>query len=86
MNNNIIIKVNKYEWSMEFCRRLKELLEDREMTQRELATRIGVTEVTVSRYVSGERIPKAPTVLEIARAVNCPVEVLIDFNKTETCP
>lgn len=37
--------------------RITETLQKRGMTQKELASRIGVTEAVVSRYVSGDRDP-----------------------------
>ena len=38
-----------------FANSLKSLLEKRGMTQRALAEKLGTTEVTVSRYTSGNR-------------------------------
>ncbi len=49
-----------------FTDRLSSLLEKNNMTQRELAERIGVTTATLCRYVSGERQPKSDTVANIA--------------------
>lgn len=37
--------------------RIKGLLKKRGLTQKELAEKVGVTEVSVSRYISGERTP-----------------------------
>lgn len=38
--------------------RIKLALEMRNMKQKELAKRVGMTEVTISRYVTGDREPK----------------------------
>ena len=42
----------------ELGRRIFDLLRSKGMQQRELAKRIGLTEATMSRYISGERDPK----------------------------
>jgi transcriptional regulator with XRE-family HTH domain len=58
-------------------------LKEAGMTQRELAERIGTTEVSVSRYISGSRVPKAPVCIQIAEVLNCKVE---DLYSTEDLP
>ena len=45
------------------CKRLNAL----GMNQRMLAEHVGVTEQSISRYVSGDRIPKATILLKIAK-------------------
>ena len=53
-----------------FAQRLKDLLDKRGMTQRALAEKLKTTEVTVSRYVSGNRTPNIETTVEIADILN----------------
>lgn len=47
----------------------KSLMHDRKMKQRELAEKLGVSEVTVSRYFSGKRKPSEVMVDRIAKAL-----------------
>ena len=49
--------------------RIANLLKKSGLTQRELANKVGVTEVSMSRYVSGGRIPKGPIIANIANAL-----------------
>ena len=42
------------------------LLDHNKMTQHELAEKIGVTNVTISRYINNTRTPKAPIIAKIA--------------------
>ena len=49
----------------DFVKRLQQLLEKNDISQRELAKKVGVSEVTISRYMSGERNPR----IEIARKI-----------------
>ena len=60
-----------------FSKRLKGQLDKKGMTQRELAEKIGATEVSVSRYVSGQRIPKATVLLKIAMALGVSTDYLL---------
>ncbi len=47
--------------------KLKTLLKRQEMTQRELAKKAGTTEVSVSRYLRGQRTPRLLTLAAIAQ-------------------
>ena len=66
--------------------RISELLEAKGMTQRELADRAGVTEVSMSRYISGDRTPRAAILSNMANALGTTSEYLLgtevvgDFN------
>lgn len=53
-------------------KRLVNLIEENNINQREFAKRVGITEVTISRYVNGSRQPtseilgKMPEVLDVS--------------------
>ena len=59
---------------------LTEILNERGISQRELADKIGVTEVSMSRYCRGERIPRATIISSIAQALNVKPERLLGFD------
>ena len=56
--------------------RIREYIERRKMTQRELAEEVGVTEVTMSRYCDGKREPSISTAIKISNALRTSVYVL----------
>lgn len=60
-----------------FIRRLTELLEEFNMTQIELANKIGITNVTISRYLSGERKPRIEIITKIANAFSVTTDYLL---------
>lgn len=60
-----------------FIKRLIELLEERNMTQIQLAKEIDVTNVTISRYLSGERSPRIEIVSKIAKYFSVSVDYLL---------
>lgn len=47
------------------------------MSQRELAKRLNVTEVSVSRYVNNQRVPKASVLARIADILSCTTDELL---------
>ncbi len=53
------------------------------MTQRELANKIHTTEATLSRYISGDREPKASILASIATALNTTSDFLLGIEKSE---
>ncbi|MCH5289954.1 MAG: helix-turn-helix transcriptional regulator [Treponema sp.] len=61
--------------------RIEERLRARQMTQRDLAARLGVSEVTVSRWLSGERTPSIETMGKIANALGTTISYLLSENR-----
>lgn len=54
-----------------FSIQIKKALEDKKMTQSELARKTGVTETSISRYLSGQREPKWSCAVDILSALDC---------------
>lgn len=61
---------------MSFASRLKRTLDERQMSQAELAARIGKGKSSVSQYLSGKNIPKDDVQKKIAEVLDCTVEFL----------
>lgn len=61
----------------EFGNKLSELLKENDITQRELAKKVGLSEQCICRYINGNRVPKATSVVEIAKALNVDIDYLI---------
>lgn len=66
-----------------FGKRVLKLLKKQGITQRELADRINTTEATLSRYVSGNREPKAEMLANIATALHTTSDYLLGIEKDE---
>lgn len=66
--------------------RIRTLLRNSGMSQRELAERVGATESAVSKYVSGEREPRAEVLANIATALGTTVEYLLGKNERIETP
>lgn len=56
--------------------RLNKLIEQHGITQRDLANEVGVTEVSVSRYVHGTRTPRGDILVKIAMVLHTTAEYL----------
>ena len=54
---------------MNFGEKLTKLLNEKQMTQRELAELTGVNVVSMSRYVHGTRTPRARVVVKMAKVL-----------------
>lgn len=52
------------------CMTLYEWLKREGLTHADFAERIGLTQSSVTRYVTGSRVPRRETMIEIARATN----------------
>lgn len=62
--------------------RIAGLLKQLGITQRELAERIGITEVSMSRYIRGDRTPKGPVVANMATALNTTTDYLLGIGES----
>lgn len=61
-----------------FISRLRGLIEEKDITQKELANAIDVTEVTISRYLSGDRSPRIDIVNRLAKYFNVSTDYLLN--------
>lgn len=71
--------MSELEWLNIFGDNLREMLADANMTQGELADEAGLTEATISRYINKQRVPTLRAIINIAYALNCDTDELIDF-------
>ena len=63
--------------------RIAELLKKHGYTQKELAAMVGVTEASMSRYLSNEREPKAEVIANLATALHTTSDYLISGTMDE---
>lgn len=62
----------------DFCERLKNYRRARNLTQRELAEQVGVSDKTVSRWESGGGYPDVPVLVPLAKALGVTVDDLLN--------
>lgn len=60
-----------------FSKRISLLLSQKNLSQKELANKAGVTESAMSYYVKGERTPRGEVLSRIAKALNCSTDYLL---------
>lgn len=63
-----------------FSYRLIVLMEDFNMSQVDLSKKIGISNVTISRYLSGDRVPRLDVITKIASAFNVSVDYLLGLS------
>lgn len=63
---------------MNFGERMKLMLESKGMSQSVLARKSGITEVSISRYIKGDRVPNVKALKRIAEALECSVSDLLE--------
>lgn len=68
---------------MEITKRLLELIGEKSLSQKDLSMITGLTESTISRYVSGERIPRGANLVKLAKALDTTVDDLLGNNREE---
>ena len=70
-----------------FGKKLKQLRQDKELTQQELADRLSVTRATISSYETSALYPSVEKLIEICRFFNVSADYmlgLVDVNLFET--
>lgn len=71
--------VSESEWLDIFSDNLSSLIEKKRITQKELAHVSYLTEATISNLVNGRGMPNIRTITKLSYALNCPVDMLVDF-------
>lgn len=65
-----------------FVERVKDLIKKHDLTQRDVANDIGVTESTMSKYISGSRIPGGETLSNLATALKTTTDYLLGLDNS----
>ena len=71
--------MTELEWLEIFSTNLRELLEERGFTQRDLAIASRLSDSTISDYIHGQKIPGLRAIINIAYALEISIDELIDF-------
>lgn len=68
---------------MNIGKRIEKILEKNNMSQRELANKIGLDESIVSRIIKGIRVPKSDVLANIATALHTTSDYLLGIDNEE---
>lgn len=63
--------------------RMKELISQKGISQKQLAKISGLTESTISHYVRGERVPRGVNLIKIAKALDTTTDYLLGNEENE---
>lgn len=69
---------------MTFNEILNQELQKQNITQRELANRTGLTEVSIGRYCNGQRSPNVNTIVKIANELHVNTDYLLGCKSVES--
>lgn len=69
---------------MSFGENLRTLIEEREITQKELARQLNIAPSTLGSYVQNTREPDFSTLKTIARYFNVSIDYLLDYSSGKT--
>lgn len=67
-------------WNIKFGDKIRRMLHIRNMTQGQLADKLGISEVVLSRYITGARKPSPYLVSRIASILECDINCLFDID------
>lgn len=71
---------DEYIWRKKFGDKLKRLIHIRNMTQGRLAFELGISEVVLSRYITGTCMPDPYRLQQIANILECDLNCLFDID------
>lgn len=74
--------MSEMQWLNIFAGNLVDIMEERGYNQEQLAESSGVSQASISRYIRKKQMPNVKAIINIAYAMDCDVEELIDFGDT----
>lgn len=67
---------DEIKWRKDFGSNLQRLLHIKKITQTEFATKLGVTDATLSNYINGVHIPNGYKIRQMANILGCDINRL----------
>jgi transcriptional regulator with XRE-family HTH domain len=71
--------MSEKEWLDIFADNLRDLMDEIGMSQKQLARDTGITQATISRYLSKKQMPSVKAIVNIVYALDCWFDELMDF-------
>ena len=71
---------------MDWSEKVKRMLADRNINQKELSEKSGITRASISRYLKGNRRPRIDVVINFAKALGVEPEELLDEDEKVISP
>lgn len=71
--------MSEVEWMEIFANNLVNILEEENMTQKELADAIGITKSAISKYINKQRMPSLKNIINMSDVLNISIDELIYF-------
>lgn len=71
--------MSEVEWIDIFGDNLRDILKEQNMSRRELAQVLSVSEVTISNYINKKQMPTMEVIVNMAYELSISVDELIDF-------
>lgn len=71
--------MSEVEWLKIFSENLSEILEEQNMSQKELADATGLSKGTISGYVNGTKIPGVRAIINMVYVLGVDINDFIDF-------
>lgn len=71
--------MTELDWLDAFSENLREIMDEKGYTQRDLADATGLSESSVSYYVAGQRIPGIRAIINMAYELDIDMNEFIDF-------
>ena len=63
---------------MNWSQKVQELMDEKNINQKELSEKSGITRASICRYLKGDRKPRIDVIVNIAKALSVDVESLLD--------
>lgn len=61
--------------------RIKEMLDEKNISQKQLSEITGITESAISHYIKGDRVPRGTNLVKIAKALGTTADDLLSGDK-----
>lgn len=71
--------MSELEWLDIFADNLRDIMQERRMTQNVLAVESGINQSCISRYLTKKQMPTVKAIVNLSYALRCDIRDLIDF-------
>lgn len=74
--------MSEVEWMDIFGDNLRDILKEQNMSRKELAQVLGLSEATISNYINKKQMPTMEVIVNMAYELSMSIDELIDFGDT----